>query len=140
MKSEAVLTLKDNILLSDGKPFLKAANYQGELILAELIKFKAGEQLNSKPKELSYSIKSKCWVNDKNNILLFDLSEDNQGKKLVADYLKKAPSEEVFEDTTTFSDNAALVADNGTTLLPDTADQNQNAEIITLGKPKNKKT
>lgn len=77
----------NNVLNIDGVPSLKAADGVGQMVLEEILKFKAGQEFN-KPSGLRYSVKSQAWLNEKDKLVIFNINPDQiVTKQLVSSYL-----------------------------------------------------
>lgn len=71
----------------NGNPSLQAANKEGDLILDEIIKYSKGETY-IKPERLQYVEASKCWVNSKDKIVIFNIaSNENIPITLLKEYI-----------------------------------------------------
>lgn len=71
----------------NGNLSLQAANKEGDLILEEIIKYSKNEAY-IKPERLQYVKASKCWVNSKNKIVIFNIaSNENISVTLLKEYM-----------------------------------------------------
>lgn len=71
----------------NGNPSLQAANKEGDLILDEIIKYSKDEAY-VKPEKLQYIKASKCWVNGKGKIVIFNIaSNESTPINLLKDYM-----------------------------------------------------
>lgn len=71
----------------NGNPSLQAANKEGDLILDEIIKYSKDEAY-VKPEKIQYVKASKCWVNGKGKIIIFNIASNaSTSIALLKDYM-----------------------------------------------------
>ena len=132
---------EDNSILYNGNNAdLKAANDIGKVVLVEILKILTKSRNPIDVLELKHKPKQKVWVNVKDQYVLFDLTTNDSGAKLVEEYQGKKDTTEFAADSDTKVVNISggvLTTDGG---IPISSNQNVTMDVPKDADVKQKKT
>ena len=116
LENKTKLQLNDQLII-------QAANGEGDCILSEILKQDRGEKY-IKPNRLQYIHESKCWLNHKGKVVLFNIAQNpTDAVKVISNYMSDTLGEPVGDDAATAS-GGVITLDKGTVVsLDPTADK-----------------
>lgn len=117
------------VLKLDDVVSIKAANGEGEAVIEEIHKYASGKNYII-PSRLMYVSQSKCWLNHKDKVVLFNVSENPEKVvDFIKDYLNGEKRAKAKTDVSAAPLAGVLTSDSGVAIASDSDDDDKKAAI-----------